>query len=66
MLFFIFLRDNARWIAGGLCFTFFSSFGQTFFISLSAGHIREEYGLSNGGWGTLYMVATLASALTLS
>jgi MFS family permease len=66
MPFFTFLRENARWIAGGLCFTFFSSFGQTFFISLSAGHIREEYGLSNGGWGSLYMVATLASALTLS
>lgn len=46
-----------------LCF--FSSFGQTFFISLSGGQIREEYGLSNGEWGSLYMAATLASALTL-
>ncbi|MBC7286095.1 MAG: MFS transporter, partial [Hoeflea sp.] len=60
-----FLRDNARWIAGGFLLTFFSSFGQTYFISLSAGDIRAEYGLSHGGFGTLYMVATLASAATL-
>ncbi|MDZ7601747.1 MAG: MFS transporter [Hoeflea sp.] len=60
-----FLRDNARWIAGGFLLTFFSSFGQTYFISLSAGDIRSEYGLSHGGFGTLYMLATLASAATL-
>ena len=60
-----FLRDNARWIAGGFLLTFFSSFGQTYFISLSAGDIRAEYGLSHGGFGTLYMIATLASAATL-
>lgn len=62
---FSFLRENARWIAGGFLLTFFSSFGQTFFISLSAGDIRAEYGLSHGGFGTLYMLATLASAATL-
>ena len=60
-----FLKNNARWLAGGFLLTFFSSFGQTFFISLSGGAIREEYGLSNGDWGLLYMAATLASALTL-
>ncbi len=60
-----FLRDNARWVAGGFLLTFFSSFGQTFFISLSAGDIRAEYGLSHGGFGTIYMLATLASAATL-
>ncbi|MEM9277196.1 MAG: MFS transporter [Pseudomonadota bacterium] len=60
-----FLRDNARWLAGGFLLTFFSSFGQTFFISLSGGAIIREYGLSNGEWGLLYMLATLGSALTL-
>lgn len=60
-----FLGQNARWIGGGFLLTFFSSFGQTFFIALSAGDVRTEYGLSHGGFGTLYMVATLASALTL-
>lgn len=60
-----FLRENARWLTGGFMLCLFSSFGQTFFISLSGGHIRAEYGLSNGEWGSLYMFATLASALTL-
>lgn len=60
-----FLRANARWIGGGLLLTFFASFGQTFFIALSAGDIRAAYGLSHGQFGSLYMFATLASALTL-
>lgn len=60
-----FLRDNARWLAGGFLLTFFSTTGQTAFVSLSAGHVRAEYGLSNGGWGLIYMIGTLASALTL-
>ncbi|QPC87969.1 MFS transporter [Mesorhizobium sp. NBSH29] len=65
MSFLNFLSHNSRWIGGGFLLTFCSSFGQTFFISLSAGNIRAEYGLSHGGFGTLYMVATLGSALTL-
>ena len=60
-----FLRENARWVGGGFLLTFFSSFGQTFFIALSAGNIRSEYALSHGEFGTLYMFATLGSALTL-
>ncbi|MDI6025994.1 MFS transporter [Corticibacterium sp. UT-5YL-CI-8] len=60
-----FVRDNGRWIAGGFLLTLGSTFGQTSFISLSAGHIRAEYGLSHGGFGTVYMLATLASAFTL-
>lgn len=66
MTIFTFLRDNARWIGGGFLLCFFSSFGQTFFIALSGGEIRAEYGLSNGEWGSLYMLATLASAITLT
>lgn len=65
MSFLFFLRDNARWLAGGFLLTFFSSFGQTFFISLSAGELRHEYGLSHGDFGLIYMAATLGSALTL-
>lgn len=65
MSFLSFLANNARWLAGGMALTFFSSFGQTFFISLSAGGIRAEYGLSHGEWGALYMLATLASAASL-
>ena len=65
MSFFAFLRDNARWLGGGFFLFLFSSFGQTFLISLSAGDIRRDYGLSHGGFGSLYMAATLLSALTL-
>ncbi len=60
-----FLHNNARWLLGGFLLTFFSSFGQTFFISLSGGAIRKTYGLTNGEWGSLYMIATLGSALIL-
>ncbi len=60
-----FLLENARWLTGAFLLTFFSAFGQTFFISLSAGDIRAEYGLSHGDFGLIYMLATLASALTL-
>jgi len=45
--------------------TFFSSFGQTFFIASFAGEIREQFALSHGGFGFIYMLATLASAATL-
>ncbi|MEZ5791167.1 MAG: MFS transporter [Nitratireductor sp.] len=65
MSFFSFLRENLRWLGGGFLLTFFASFGQTFYISLSAGEIRGEYGLSHGEWGGIYMLSTLASALTL-
>lgn len=65
MSFLIFIRDNLRWLAGGFLLTLFSSFGQTFFISLSAGEIRREYALSHGDFGLIYMAATLGSALTL-
>jgi MFS family permease len=42
-----------------------SSFGQTFFISLFGAPLRHAYGLSDGGLGTAYAVATFASAFTL-
>lgn len=60
-----FLKANARWIAGGFLLTFFSSFGQTFFIGLSGQEIRTRFDLSDGDFGLMYMAATLASALTL-
>jgi MFS family permease len=65
MNYFTFLRDNARWLSASYLLAVFSAFGQTFFISLSGGSIRAEFGLSHGDLGLLYMLATLASALTL-
>ncbi|WP_186415436.1 MFS transporter [Pannonibacter sp. P2PFMT1] len=60
-----FLSCNARWLGAAFLMTAFSGFGQTFFISLSAGDVRAELDLSNGAFGSLYMAATLGSALTL-
>ncbi len=60
-----FLRDNGRWLSFGFLLTLLSSFGQTFFIGLSGNDIRATHGLSGGEFGSLYMVATLGSALTL-
>lgn len=60
-----FLARNFRWIAGGFLLTYFSSFGQTFFISASVGEWRETFDLSHGEFGQLYMLATLASAMCL-
>jgi MFS family permease len=60
-----FVRDNDRWLAGGFLLTLFSSFGQTFFIGLSGNDLRRTFDLSGGGFGGIYMLATLASAMTL-
>ncbi len=65
MRFLTFLRDNAPFLLVGVLLTFCSSFGQTFFISVFAGQIRGEFGLSNGDWGFLYSVGTTASALVM-
>jgi MFS family permease len=60
-----FIRENARWLAAGVLLTCSSSFGQTYFISLSAGHVQEAFGLSHGGWGGVYTIGTLMSAALL-
>jgi len=50
---------------GSFGLPFASAFGQTWFISLFAGEIKLAYGLSDGQWGAIYTVATLASATLL-
>ena len=60
-----FLRENARWLGGGFLLTLFSSFGQTFFIGLSGNDLRATFHLSAGGFGGLYLLANVASAITL-
>lgn len=60
-----FLLENARWLSAGALLTLLSSFGQTYFISIFAGEIRAEYGLSHGDWGGIYAIGTLASAAVM-
>ena len=65
MSFINFLKINAKWLGAGVLLTFMSSFGQTFFISIFGGHIREEFGLSHAGWGGIYSLGTMASAIVM-
>lgn len=59
------LRQNARPLGFSLVFMAVSSFGQTFFVSLFGAEIRREFSLSDGQFGALYAVATVASAVTM-
>ena len=47
----------------GVFLVFSSSIGQTFFISLFSGEIRNEFNLSHGIFGIFYSAATLTSAI---
>lgn len=60
-----FLKSQWRFLLFGFLLAFFSSPGQTFFISLFSADIRGALGLSHGDFGKVYAVATLASAITL-
>ena len=60
-----FIRENLPFLGTGFLLSFLSSFGQTFFISIFGGEIREAYGLSNGDWGLIYMVGTGVSAMVM-
>lgn len=60
-----FLRANLRWLVPGVLLTFLSCFGQTFFISLFAGEIRDTFDLSHSAWGNIYALGTLASAIVM-
>jgi len=59
------LRDEWRLLLFGFLMTFWSSPGQTFFISLFSGEIRSELGLSDGEFGGVYSLATLCSAIVI-
>ncbi|MEZ0172180.1 nitrate/nitrite transporter [Microvirga sp. TS319] len=59
------LMRHGRVIGLGFALTFLSSFGQTFFISLSGPDIRETFGLTNGAFGLIYSAATLCSGLLM-
>ena len=49
----------------GFIFTFFSSFGQSFFLGLFNTSIRNELSITHGQFGSIYASATLLSSLLL-
>lgn len=65
MSYLLFLRNNWRFVGFGFVMSLSSSFGQTFYIALSGADIRAEFGLTHGGFGSWFAVATIASAATL-
>ena len=60
-----FVLTEWRFLLFGLLMAFWSSLGQTFFISLFSGQIRAALDLSYGDFGTYYALATTASAISL-
>jgi MFS family permease len=59
------IREQWRLITLGLVLNFFSSPGQTYFISVFGGEFRSAFGLTHGSFGLVYSIATLGGALLL-
>lgn len=59
------LRSEIRWLASGFLLIFCSVFGQTYYIALFAGHIKNDLAISDGQWGSLYTIGTISSAALL-
>ena len=59
------LSLNKKVIIFGFIFTFFSSFGQSFFLGLFNAPIRNELGITHGQFGNIYAFATICSSLLL-
>ncbi len=49
----------------GFIFTFFSSFGQSFFLGLFNSSIRDTLSITHGQFGSIYASATLCSSILL-
>lgn len=60
-----FAWKNRRFLAFGLLLTFFSCYGQSYFIAVFNTDIRAAFALSHGEFGLAYAVATVSSAMCL-
>jgi predicted MFS family arabinose efflux permease len=56
---------NFKVVLFGFIFTFFSSFGQSFFLGLFNSSIRDALSISHGQFGSIYASATLLSSFIL-
>ena len=61
----MFKNLSLKVIIFGFIFTFFSCFGQSFFIGLFNSSIRETLSITHGQFGSIYASATLFSSLLL-
>jgi MFS family permease len=65
MAYFRFFLTHPRVLSFGVLLTLFSSFGQTFLISIFVPRLLDEFALNTAQFGGLYAVATLTSAASL-
>ncbi|MBE0544822.1 MAG: MFS transporter [Verrucomicrobia bacterium] len=65
MAYFRFFLTHPRVLSFGVLLTLFSSFGQTFLISIFVPRLLAEFALNTAQFGALYAGATLASAASL-
>lgn len=65
MAYFRFFLTHPRVLSFGVLLTLFSSFGQTFLISIFVPKLLDEFALNTAQFGALYAAATLTSALSL-
>ena len=61
----MFKNLSLKVIIFGFIFTFFSSFGQSFFLGLFNSSIRNELSITHGQFGSIYASATLLSSIFL-
>ena len=61
----MFKNLSLKVILFGFIFTFFSSFGQSFFLGLFNNSIRNELSITHGQFGSIYASATLLSGFIL-
>ena len=61
----MFKNLSLKVIVFGFIFTFFSSFGQSFFLGIFNTSIRETLSITHGQFGSIYAAATLCSSLLL-
>ena len=61
----MFKNLSLKIIIFGFIFTFFSSFGQSFFLGLFNSSIRDALSISHGQFGSIYASATLLSSVVL-
>ena len=61
----MFKNLSLKVIIFGFIFTFFSSFGQSFFLGIFNSSIRSELLISHGQFGSIYALATLLSSFLL-
>lgn len=62
---FAFLRQNWKWLLAPFLLMLSSGVGQTWFIAVFGEGIRADFDISHGLWGTMFMLATAAAAITM-